>query len=317
MSRMRPWLAIAALAYLATGFFVVRGDEQALVRRFGRAKMPLRQSGLYLDFPWPFTRVDRVNVNAVKTLSIGVRAVEPDALSYLPPVNLERQGEFLTGDKNVLQLAVNVQYRIADPLVYCTASEAPETGLALLVESLVADVVSRSGVDFVHPLGLNELKSILTREARVAAQVYPWGLSVDEVTIAGAFPPVEVKASFLDVSNARAEKDRVINQEQARAERRVSAASARANAALEQAHAQRHVRVQTARGSADRFTTVIASFQGPPGTGDAPEQVRRRTMQRLFAAAMEEILPRLRGKVLLDPAKPLDLTIFPADVPGK
>jgi hypothetical protein len=34
-------------------------------------------------------------------------------------------------------------------------------------------------------------------------------------------------------------------------------------------------------------------------------------MQRLLASALDELLPKLARKVLLDPARPVDLTIFP------
>ena len=34
-------------------------------------------------------------------------------------------------------------------------------------------------------------------------------------------------------------------------------------------------------------------------------------MRRLFASALEDLLPKLAGKVLLDPTKPVDLSIFP------
>src|SRR5262245_17595681 len=103
-------LALAAL-YFATGFYVVRGNEQALVRRFGRARLPVAASGLHLDLPWPWTRIDRLNVHQVQNLSIGVSATEPvETSGFLQETYIDRQGEFLTGDKNILNLAVSVQY---------------------------------------------------------------------------------------------------------------------------------------------------------------------------------------------------------------
>lgn len=309
--------ALLVLAWLASGLFIVRANEQALVRRFGRTVLPVRQSGLHYDVPWPFARIDRVNVNAVQTLSIGAAGTTPlSGSGFLREVNVDRQGEFLTGDKNVLNLAINVQYRISDPQAYLTQAEAPEITLRLLVESLAADVVSRAGVDYVHPLGLGELQALLSQQARGATAAYGFGLEVADVTFAAAFPPIEVKAAFLDVSNARAERDRTIQLEQARGEQRVSAAGAQARATRDRAESDRHARIEAAKGAADRFLANIRAFQPRPETADSPQEMRRRTMQRLFAAAMEQILPRLRGKVVLDGAKPFDLTIFPPNEPA-
>jgi membrane protease subunit HflK len=311
-------LALAAL-YLASGLYVVRGNEQALVRRFGQARLPLAASGLHLDLPWPFTRIDRVNVNQVQTVAIGVVPAEsPEGAGFLRDVFVDRQGEFLTGDKNILNLSVNVQYRVTDPFAFLCQGKDPELGLKLLAESLVADAVARSGVDYVHPLGLDELRILLTRRAREAADRQPWGILVEDVTIAAAFPPVEVKGSFLDVSNARAEKDRMIQEEQSQAEKRLAAARAQSRQRLDQAEAQKQARIEVARGAADRFLTIVAEFhRDAESAGGTPSAVRRRTMQRLFAAAMEQLLPRLAGKVLIDPRDPVDLTIFPPAEPAK
>lgn len=311
------WVLGALLLYLATGIFIVRGNEQALVRRFGKARLPMATSGLHFDLPWPFTQIDRLNIHEVRTISIGVLTLEPlEATGFLRELNVDRQGEFLTGDKNILNLAVNVQYRISNPYAWLCLGANPEAGLKLLTESIVTDTVSRSGVDYVHPLGLNELRVLLTRQAREAAERQPWGVVVDDVTIAGAFPPVEVKAAFLDVSNARAEKERTINQEEAQAEKRVAAARAVAAREIDRAETEKNTRVETARGAADRFLAVIAEFKRNAGSPDDANAVRRQTMQRLYAAAMEQWLPRLAGKVLIDPHDTVDLTIFPPADPG-
>jgi membrane protease subunit HflK len=309
-------LIVGAL-YFASGLYIVRGNEQALVRRFGLARAPLAASGLHVDLPWPFTQIDRVNVNQVQTLAVGISPSEPFEVSgFLRAVDIDRQGEFLTGDKNILNLAISVQYRVSDPYMYLCRSESPATGLKLLVESLTTDAVSRSGVDYVHPLGLNELREWLTRHTREAAESQPWGIAVEDVTIAGAYPPVEVKAAFLEVTNARAEKDRTIHREQAQSEKRVAAAQAAATQRVDRARAEARTRVETARGSADRFLTVIAEFRREgSATGQSADVVRRRTMHRMFLAAVEQLLPRLAGKVLLDSGEPVDLTIFPPTEP--
>ena len=66
---MKRWLlVIGLLAYFASGLFIVRGNEQVLVRRFGKARLPLVASGLRFDLPWPFVRLDRVNLNEVRTV---------------------------------------------------------------------------------------------------------------------------------------------------------------------------------------------------------------------------------------------------------
>lgn len=316
-------------AYLATGFYVVRGNEQALVRRFGKADQALVAGGLHFDLPWPLARIERVNIHELRTLSVGIAAVEPfDGGGFLlkPELDqqgrsrpgLDRAGEFLTGDKNILNLQVNVHYAVNDPHRYLFGCKSPETGLKLLAESLVTESVAQSSVDYVHPLGLNELQVLLTLAARRAVEREPWGIVVDRVTIGGVLPPVEVKAAFLDVSNARAERDRVVSQEHSRAEKLHAASQAAAGQLADRAQADRQTRIEAARGSADRFLRIVAQFRLEAGSeGAAYDDVRNATMQRLWAGALEQLLPKLARKILVDPSQQADLMLFKAPEPDK
>jgi membrane protease subunit HflK len=333
VKRATTWGAALLAIYLASGFFVVRGNEQALVRRFGKADQALVAGGLHFDLPWPLARIERVNVHELRTLSVGVTGAEAfDGAGFLlrnrdrqgldrPGLDrpgLDREGEFLTGDKNILNLQVNVHYAVADPHKYFFGCQSPETGLKLLAESLVAENVAQSSVDYVHPLGLNELQVLLTVAARRAVEREPWGIVVDRVTIGSVLPPVEVKAAFLDVSNARAERDRLVSQEHSRAEKLLAASRAAAGQLADRAQADRLTRVESARGSADRFVRIVEQFRREASSDGATyDDVRRATMQRLWAGALDELLPKLARKILIDPSQPVDLMLFNPPDPEK
>jgi len=310
----RRWVGIAVLLlYLATGFYIVRGDEQAVVRRFGKARFPLVTSGLHYDLPWPWSQVDRLNLQQMRTVTIGLTTREPLGDSgFLRELTFDREAEFLTGDKNILNLQVNVQFQVTDPYRFLFASESPEIALRLLAESLVTDVVARSGVDYVQPLGLIELQVLLTDLLRQEVERQAWGVSVEDVTITSVLPPIEVKAAFLDVSNARAEKDRVIHAEQMRGEQLLARTRATAQQLLDRATGERHARVEAARGAADRFLKIVAQFRQEAETGPhAYATVRDLARHRMYTSMLEELLPRLAGKLFLNTERPVDLTIFP------
>lgn len=329
MRRATQCGAALLAVYLATGFYVVRGNEQALVRRFGKADPMLAAGGLHFDLPWPLARIERVNVHELRTLSVGIAAAEPfDGGGFLlkPELDqqgrsrpgLDRAGEFLTGDKNILNLQVNVHYAVNDPHRYLFGCKSPETGLKLLAESLVTESVAQSSVDYVHPLGLNELQVLLTLATRRAVEREPWGLVVDRVTIGGVLPPVEVKAAFLDVSNARAERDRLVSQEHSRAEKLLAASRAAAGQLADRAQADRLTRIESARGSADRFLRIVAQFRVEADSDGANyDDVRNATMQRLWSGALELLLPKLARKILVDPSQQADVMLFKSPEPEK
>ena len=175
-------------AYALSGVYTVPANEVAVVRRFGRATWPVRTSGLHYDLPWPLARIDRVNLNAVRTLTVGEATDEANA--FLSRAS-SQPTTFLTGDRNLLQLRISVQYRASEEFLaeWLYASDVPERRLQSLVETTVADLVSRSGVDFVHTQGLAELNNRLLIAVRLAARDQRLGCDVEQVTIDRAEPP--------------------------------------------------------------------------------------------------------------------------------
>ena len=304
------------LTWLASGFFIIRGNEQGLIRRFGRASLIPARSGLHWNLPWPLSRVDRVNVSELRTLTIGVAAPDSqDPQGFLRPSGLDRVGEFLTGDKNLLNLQVHVQYRIADPYLWLCTVETPEVVLRLLTENCLAEAVSQSGVDYVHPLGLNELRQRLTGDLLRISPAARLGAAIEDVTVAAVWPPVEVKGAFLDVSNARAEKDKLIEQERSRAEQRLTSTQAQARQRLDQAETSRRGTIENARGQADRFQALVTAVAAGGETPAAQSSARDRALRRLWLDSLAQIWPNLGRTLVIETDQPVDLRLFPQGSP--
>jgi membrane protease subunit HflK len=219
----------------------------------------------------------------------------------------------MTGDKNILNLHINVNYRVSELHCrdYLYASVSPERRLKRLVESTAANLISQSGVDFVHPLGLGELREMLTSRTRRLAEEQRLGIEVEEVAINSVYPPVLVKADFLDVQNARADREKFINAARAYAVSRLESARSESKQQLDNAQIYRQRTVEAARGSAESFNKLVAQLRseekaGVHSYGDA----RQMAMQRLYVDAMRDILRKVAGKVVLDSGKEVDLTIF-------
>ncbi len=311
MKFFRILIGILLLSYAATGIYVVRGNEQALVRWFGKARPQMLSSGLRYAPPWPICRIDRVNLNETRTVTVGLGdADEVDDSDFLKAPASSRQSEYLTGDKNILHLQISVQYRLEDARRYVFDQESPERHLRFLVQSLVADAVSRSGVDYVHPLGLTALRQRLTQELRLANNRQSLGLFIEDVTLADVRPPVSVKQAFLDVSNARAEKDRLISEAKTTSERLIAQAEAQASQLQDQAETHRAQQLSFASSEASRFNALIDQFESNGKKGsNLYNQAQDLTRQRLYWTTLESLLPKLARNVYLDGDKPVDLTI--------
>lgn len=311
MNRLRIGVAFALLCYAATGVYVVRGNEQALVRWFGKARPQLVGSGLRYSLPWPLCRVNRVNLNETRTVTVGLGdADEVDDSDFLKAPASSRLSEYLTGDKNILHMQISVQFRIENPRRFLLEQENPERHLRFLVQSLVADAVSRSGVDYVHPLGLTALRQALTLQTRTACERQDLGIFIEDVTLADVRPPVPVKQAFLDVSNARAEKERLMSEAQTTSERLVAQAEAQASQLRDRAETHRAQQTSLALSDASRFNALVDQFQSGAKAGAITyRQSKDLARQRLYWTTLETLLPKLSRNVYLGGEKPVDLTI--------
>lgn len=313
MKQKWVWFLALGGAYLLTGFTVIRGNEQGVLRRFGRVQTSLLGPGLHYSLPWPFSRVNKVNRNEIRSVTVGVSLGEEATLTSFDAATARyRQGEFLTGDKNVLLLAGQVQYRVSDPINYLFSTESTERLLANLVEREVTSIVSRSGVDYVHPLGLNELRGNLSHRVQAEATSRQLGLEIEDVVLTDVRPPSLVKQAFLDVSNARAERSRLVSEAQTNAERLQVQSEAQSRKIQDEAAVERQTRIAIAHGESERFLKLIEQISAPESGADDATVRRGRmdTFQRLYLQAMGEILPRLKGRIFTEGDRPIDLSIW-------
>ncbi len=83
-------LAIAALAYLATGLVSVAPGEVVVVRRLGRVVDAALDAGLHWGWPLGIDRRDRVRIDAVRRLEIGLAGVAGPGRRARAPASFSR-----------------------------------------------------------------------------------------------------------------------------------------------------------------------------------------------------------------------------------
>ena len=107
MKTLKVVAALAVLAYLASGLYFVQPDEQTVVRRFGKVVGQPREPGAHFGLPWGLDRVDRVKPREAKRVTVGLPQVPDGALGT-------GAAQFLTGDRNLVNVQATVQYTISD-----------------------------------------------------------------------------------------------------------------------------------------------------------------------------------------------------------
>src|SRR5262249_35050760 len=148
---LRLGIAAAFVWYLSSNCILLREDEQALVRRFGRYEATL-PAGLHWRWPAPFEDVRREKTNLIRTVQIGFRSEQaPKAArgEFVLPVEWQSEhagrgyvavpaeSAFLAGDEVALELTAEVHYRIRDLRDFLEGVGDPERLLRAAAESSV------------------------------------------------------------------------------------------------------------------------------------------------------------------------------------
>src|SRR5437667_8860722 len=134
-------LALAVVGYLLSGIFTVAADEQAVIRRFGRVAARLGP-GLHYRLPWPVDRVDVVKTTAVMKTGVGFALPEGETRSVTGV-------EVLTGDTNIISVAMSLQYVIRNPAPFLFEIEQPPALIGAVAESVLTQTVLGMPVDEV------------------------------------------------------------------------------------------------------------------------------------------------------------------------
>ncbi len=299
--RGRQAVGTALALWVLSGVYVVQTDRQAVVTRFGAVVEPRVYPGVHYALPWPLERVWKLKVRQLQRLVIGGEAAD-QVLGRMAPL----ASQFLTGDQNIIQMRVVVQYSVGVPADYLFRTQNAAATAQAAVESELARRIARSQVDAV----LTTEKVAIQDEVRAAAQrrlnQYAAGVELASVNIETVTAPPEAADAFRDVASARADTARIVSEAESYSNDLLPRARGEAIQTMESAEAYRTSRVNEAAGDADRFTAVAAEY------AKAPEV----TAGRLYLEAMEQILPKIR-KLIVDPNGNVDLSIIERGTAGK
>lgn len=284
----------AVIGWSVSGFYIVPEGQTGVVTTFGaysKSTMP----GINWHLPAPIQDVELVDVSSVRTAEIGMRGTT-DRL---------REALMLTDDENIVDVQFNVQYRIKPETGakdYFFNTRAPDASVTQAAESAMREVVGRKAMDSV----LFESKAEITEAVRNSMQAmldrYSTGIEVMSVAIQNAQPPQQVQAAFNDAVKAGQDRERQINLGEAYMNAVIPKAQGTASRLKEEAEGYKARVVETARGDADRFTSVYTEYAKAP-------QVTR---DRIYVDAMRDIYQNVT-KVYVDQKSGSNLLYLPLD----
>ena len=284
----------AVIGWSVSGFYIVPEGQTGVVTTFGaysKSTMP----GINWHLPAPIQDVELVDVSSVRTAEIGMRGTT-DRL---------REALMLTDDENIVDVQFNVQYRIKPETGakdYLFNTRAPDASVTQAAESAMREVVGRKAMDSVLFESKAEIAEAVRNSMQAMLDRYSTGIEMMSVAIQNAQPPQQVQAAFNDAVKAGQDRERQINLGEAYMNAVIPKAQGTASRLKEEAEGYKARVVETARGDADRFTSVYTEYAKAP-------QVTR---DRIYVDAMRDIYQNVT-KVYVDQKSGSNLLYLPLD----
>jgi membrane protease subunit HflK len=280
-------ILIIAVLWLLSGIYIVGPDELGVVRRFGKA-VRTAPPGIHYHLPSPFELVDIPKVTEVKRLEVGFRTIDPG-----PPARYRKylqEAQMLTGDENIVNVEIIVQYKIKDPQDYLFKIRGLESMLRHATEAAIRQTVGSNLIDEVLTTGKFQVQEETKALLQNIVDRYKAGLLILAVQLQDVHPPEEVIQAFKDVASAKEDKDRLINLAKGYQNEVIPKARGEAEKRIREAEGYREERVKKGKGDADRFEKVWTEYRN----------AKTVTRKRLYLETMEKILPSIQ-KVIISP----------------
>jgi len=183
------WLLFTTMHRIAPG-------ERGVVTTFGEYSRTLAP-GIGLTLPSPIERVQRVDVEDIREVTLGSAAEET---------------LMLTGDQNIIDIAYQVRWNIRDPEQYLFELAAPDDTIRQVAESVMRATVAQVTLNDAIGNRRGEIEARVTEEMQRTLDTYQAGVVIQGVAIKQADPPAAVNDAFKDVTAAQQEAGSYINQ---------------------------------------------------------------------------------------------------------
>jgi len=282
-------IVILAVIIVLTSWFQIGPESVGVVLRLGAYNRTV-DPGLHFKLPLGIERVYTVQTQRQLKEEFGFRTLRPGVTTQYAVGNYDDESLMLTGDLNVAVVEWTVQFRIVDPYKFLFRVRDVGETFRYMTQAVMREVVGDRTVNEVLTVGRSELALDVRDRLQALCDQYETGLRVDQVILQDVTPPEEVKPSFNEVNQAQQEKEKLINQARAEYNRAIPKARGEALQTIEQAEGYAVNRVNRAKGEAERFRRLYAEYK------KAPEV----TMRRMHVEMMEEVLPKVGHKIVLD-----------------
>lgn len=297
--------AIVLIIWLATGFYRVLPEENAVILTFGEVTSTRGEAGLGYSIPWPVQTVVKVNVAFDRRIEVGFRGQPSSRISENAPQTDEyvSESQMLTGDENIVDIDFVVMWKIGDAKNYLFQIRDPETTIKKVAESAMREMIGRNKIQKALTEGRTDIEVHAKELMQKMMDEYKSGIIINSVQLLNVNPPATVVDAFDDVQRARADKERTKNEAETYSNDIVPRARGDAQKLIQDAEAYKDAVISKAKGDAARFVSVYKAYA----------EAKDVTGKRLYIETMQQLMKNSKSVVVSDGKTSSILPYLPLD----
>ena len=269
--RILEWVAAAVVAgFLASGFYVVKKEEQGVRTRFGRVVDANIGPGIHYCIPV----IEKTYVHKVKRIiRHQVSSKEGDTVNFT----------ILSGDVNLLEVDVALQYKIDNLRNYLFVTSDPLAMVTMISREELVNILGQNFIDLILTSNRNIIQSKLFERITERLASRDIGIELVSLDILDVRPIEETIAAFRDVSDAFADRVKAVSDANRKREQLIAHSRGQAKAMVINAKAKARERVVQAKSTAGAFSALLAEYRKQPAHVGITRYWDR--MRKIFAEA--------------------------------
>lgn len=195
----------------------------------------------------------------------------------------------LTGDRNIVDLSVIVQWHIKDPEEFLFNIRNPQQTIKAATESAIREIIGQTPIDSTFAEGRAEIQEQARQDVQKILNSYKAGINVTEVNLKDVNPPLSVIESFREVDRAYSDQERMLNEAETYRNDVVPKARGEAAHIVEDANGYKASAIAQAQGGTAHFKALLKEHAKNPTLME----------RRLYYETMERAL-KDANKVIVD-----------------
>ena len=170
----------------------------------------------------------------------------------------------LSGDTNLLEMNINLQYRIDNLRNFLFTVSDPKKLMTVLVREELINIVGNNFIDLVLTSNRNVIQDHLFEEVAKRLESLDAGIELIALNIVDIRPIEETLAAFRDVNDAISERIQAISNANSRKEKLIAHTRGQAAALILDAEAKARERKVQAQSNVSAWSALLAEYRKEP-----------------------------------------------------